>query len=337
MKRFFFGLLILLSGSIGAPQVHGHALQPGYLELQYVDGDQWRVLWRKPGVRGHPMAIGTDLPENCDRRSAPDPAFDGTAWVVQWVTVCPGGLAGGTIAIPGLDATQTDVLVRFELASDKSATQRLTPGLPSFVIPADPGFFEILRSYFALGVDHILEGLDHLLFVFALLLLIREKWKLVGAVTAFTIAHSITMAISTLGVFTLPGPPVEAVIALSIMFLASELLQRNNDEDRLTEKFPWIVSFSFGLLHGFGFAGALAEIGLPDDDVPLALLSFNLGVEAGQLLFIACILVTAALLKMFMPALIRAMRTPGHIGSTSVAYGIGSLSAFWFVERIAGF
>ncbi len=337
MRAVLCCLFLLLVGALESGPAQGHALQPGYLELQHQGGDSWRVLWRKPDVGGRPMEISVTLPDTCEHNTAPDAVFDGAAWIAQWVTLCPGGLAGGKVAIPGLEATQTDVLVRYEISSGKSAAQRLTAGAPAFFIPADPGALDILVSYFNLGVDHILEGIDHLLFVFALLLLIEGKWKLLGAVTAFTVAHSMTMAISTFGVVALPGPPVEAVIALSIMFLASELLQRNSSENRLTERFPWLVSFTFGLLHGFGFAGALAEIGLPEGDVPLALLSFNLGVEAGQILFIAVVLVTAAFLKLFAPALVKAIRTPGHIGSVGAAYLIGSISAVWFIDCIAAF
>lgn len=337
MRTLIVVIATLVAAWIGSQAVRAHALDPGYLELQLLGGETWRVFWRKPDVAGRPMPISVALPENCVTRNPPDPVFDGGAWRAHWVTECPGGLPGGTIAIPGLAATQTDVLVRYELVQGEGEVQRLTPGEDSFVVPADPGFFDVLTSYFALGVEHILEGFDHLLFVFALLLLIADRWKLVGAVTAFTVAHSITMAAATFELLTLPAPPVEAVIALSIMFLASELLQREGDGARLTERYPWIVSFSFGLLHGFGFAGALLEIGLPKGDIPLALLSFNLGVEAGQLLFIAVVLVTAALVARLVPAVIEAFRTPKKAGSTALAYGIGGLSSYWFVERITGF
>ena len=276
-------LALVLAISVLAPRsAEAHALQPGYLSVSPLAGDSYRVFWRKPDVRGAPMAIDARLPDNCDPVVGPPVQSDGLAWVSTWVATCPGGLIGGDITIDGLETQQNDILIRLELRDGASQSIRLTPDKTNFAIVGDPGAMDVITAYFSLGVDHILEGLDHLLFVFALLLLIPDRWRLVGAITAFTIAHSITMAVATLGLVTLPGPPVEAVIALSIMFIASELVQRDPNAPRLSERFPWIVSFSFGLLHGFGFAGALSEIGLPQNDVPLALLSFNLGVEAGQ-------------------------------------------------------
>ena len=332
-------LIISITQIVAMPWqgAHAHALQPGYLELQSLGGDNWRAFWRKPTVKNRPMAIDATLPENCDKKSAPKTVFDGTAWVAQWITSCPGGLAGGKISIPGLDRTQTDVLVRYELNDNQSNTQRLTPSQPSFVIPTNPSFIDVLGSYLVLGIEHILEGVDHLLFVLALFLLIPDRWKLLGAITAFTVAHSITLAAATLGVIALPGPPVEAIIALSIMFLASELIQRDGNGDRLSERYPWLVSFSFGLLHGFGFAGALQEIGLPQSDVPLALLAFNLGVEAGQILFICLIVCTGIILRRIIPKLIQSFTEPLRTGSIAVAYSIGGLSAFWFIERLSAF
>lgn len=303
-------LLALNLGLACGGEARAHALQPGYLELQMLGPESWRAFWRKPAVGGAPMPIEVQLPARCDQREAPEARFDGAAYVAQWLVTCPGGLAGGEIAIPGLEATRTDVLVRYEREPGVGATQRLTPDAPSFVVPTSPGLLEVARSYFGLGVDHILEGADHLLFVFALLLLIRDPWRLVAAVTAFTVAHSLTLAAASVGWLVVPAPPVEAVVALSIMFLASELLHEREGEQRVTERFPWVVAFAFGLLHGLGFATALKEIGLPEGDVPLALLAFNLGVEAGQLLFIAAVLLAASLLHRLSPQLIDGLRRP---------------------------
>ena len=334
LATILLSLFVLL---FAAPDARSHALQPGYLELQLIGADSWQAFWRKPTVKGSPMAIDVRLPENCDQRTPPDPEFDGAAWVSRWVASCPGGLAGGTIEIPGLDRTQTDVLVRYELSPGSGEARRLTRSEKQFVVPTDPGFLDVLGSYFSLGVEHILDGIDHLLFVFALLLLIPDRWRLLGTVTAFTVAHSITLAAATLGWIKVPGPPVEAVIALSIMFLASELLQRDGSGNRLSERFPGIVSFSFGLLHGFGFAGALEEIGLPRGDVPLALLSFNLGVEAGQILFIAAVLIAGAVLARLIPAVVSTLRSPGSALASANAYAIGGVSSYWFIDRLAAF
>lgn len=312
-----------------------HALEPGYLEVTPVAGDSYRVFWRKPDVRGNPMDIDARVPDACDPLVGPPPESDGRAWISVWVASCPGGLAGGSITIEGLERQKTDVLVRYE-ADGAVHAERLTPDRTSFVVPEAPGVFDVFWTYLPLGVEHILAGIDHLLFVFALLLLIPDRWRLVGAITAFTVAHSITMAAATLGWVTLPGPPVEAIIALSIMFVASELLMRDGTNQRVSERYPWTVSFTFGLLHGFGFAGALREIGLPSNEVPLALLSFNLGVEVGQLLFVAVVLLAGAALRAILPTA-RALVSPGTPTATMSAYAIGGISAFWFIDRLAGF
>lgn len=235
--------------------------------------------------------------------------------------------------IDGLERTSTDVLVRYELTPGEGQVHRLTASEPGFSIPGQAGIREIFTSYTGLGITHILEGLDHLLFVFALLLLVRGRARLFWAITAFTAAHSLTLAAATLGILTLPSPPVEAVIALSIVFLAYELTLPPGRRDRVTENAPWIVTFGFGLVHGLGFAGALREIGLPEGDIPLALLAFNFGVELGQILFVMLVLAAFALVTRLVPAVL-GLRA-GLVRVTS--YLIGSMAAFWVIERIAAF
>lgn len=329
--------LVLTFASLAPATAFAHALEPGYLEISKIAGDNRRVFWRVPDVNGAPMAIGAVLPEHCEPAQSPNqPTSDGRAWVSVWVANCPGGLAGGKILIKGLEAQQTDVLVRYPSTGAQTLTERLTPIAAHFVVPENPGAFTVVQSYLPLGVEHILAGIDHLLFVFALLLLITGHRKLIGAITAFTVAHSITMAAATLGWITLPGPPVEAVIALSIVFLASELIQSKNGNPRLSERKPWIISFVFGLLHGFGFAGALREIGLPQTDVPLALLSFNLGVEIGQLLFVGAALGAGYLLKRITPYIWFSFRSGSNFRSVAV-YLIGGVSAYWVFDRVSGF
>ncbi|MGI1660901.1 HupE/UreJ family protein [Palleronia sp. KMU-117] len=329
-------LLALLLPSM-AQRVSAHALEPGFLEVQALGGDEWRVAWRKPQVAGAPMAIDAVLPEGCEPRRGPAPTFDGRAFLAGWIATCPGGLAGGEIHIDGLDKTRTDVLVRYTPeVGDTAQAMRLTAASPGFTIPERLGPGGIFASYFALGVDHILKGIDHLLFVLMLLLLVRDWRKLLGAVTAFTAAHSLSLAAASLGWIVVPAPPVEAIVALSIAFLAAELLHPPDEKKRLTERFPWLVAFAFGLLHGLGFARALLEIGLPEGDVPLALLAFNLGVEAGQILFIATVLALGVALARLYPAA-RAALAPGAAGLRAVAYGVGTLAAFWVVERVSGF
>lgn len=324
--------LLLLVASLPVTAA-AHALDPGYLNLVTLDQERWRVTWRVPDVGGRPMPIEARLPDGCTHEPPPSPTFDGRAWTSAWVANCPEGMAGGVIEITGLERTRTDVLVRYELEPGATRVHRLTAAETSFTVSGEAGTLEILGSYIGLGVTHILEGIDHLLFVFALLLLIRDRRRLFWAVTAFTAAHSLTLVAATLGWLSLPPPPVEALIALSIVFLAYELTLPPEARDPLARRFPWVVAFAFGLIHGLGFAGALRDIGLPEGDIPVALFAFNVGVEVGQILFIALILVIGAALRRLYPALRQwtAWLTRG------ASYAIGSLAAFWVIERIASF
>jgi hydrogenase/urease accessory protein HupE len=256
------------------------------------------------------------------------------AYSERWTAKCPGGLTGGTIHIAGLSATVTDVLVRLERLDGTTQIARLTPSAPSLVVEAAPGATEVARTYLMLGVEHILGGFDHLLFVLALLILVKGTRRLIWTVTAFTVAHSLTLAGATLGFVHVPGPPVEAAIALSIVFVAAEIVLSRQGMLGLTEKFPWIVAFTFGLLHGFGFAGALNEVGLPQSAIPVALFFFNVGVEVGQLLFIASVIAVIALGR----------RIARRIDVAPVAwawrvppYAIGSVASFWLIQRIVAF
>ena len=191
---------------------------------------------------------------------------------------------------PGLAATRIDVLVRLARSDGTTQLGRVLVLDPQFVFSASPGAMEVARTYTVLGIEHILSGVDHLLFVLALVMLVRGTRRLVATITAFTLAHSLTLAAASLGFVSVPGPPVEATIALSIMFVAAEIVRARQGRPGLTQRYPWLVAFSFGLLHGLGFAGALAEVGLPPLSIPLALLFFNVGVEIGQLLFVAAVL-----------------------------------------------
>ena len=314
--------------------LYGHALQPGYLELRLIDTDQYSILWKKPANRGKPMAISAVLPKNCDQAKPSQSVWDGMAYLARWTARCTGGLEGGEIRIDGLDQTSTDVLVRFDFTDSTVESRRLTPGNSSFTVPAIPSRFEVVRTYLVLGFKHILEGIDHLMFVLALLILVKGVRRLVVTVTAFTLAHSLSLVGATLGLVQIPGPPVEAAIALSIMFVASEIMHSRSGNPGLTEKYPWVVAFIFGLLHGLGFAGALAQIGLPQSSIPTALLFFNVGVEIGQLFFIACVFSIIALGR----AIISRINMPKMVWiSTVPPYVIGSAAAFWTIQRLVNF
>ena len=331
-------VLILALATIAMPaRANAHALEPGFLELLHIGGSDWRVTWRVPQVVDRPMAIDAVLPEGCTPRQGAMPDFDGRAFVTGWIASCKTGLAGGEIRIEGLERTRTDVLVRYTLEGEASPqAMRLTAATPAFVVPAAASAVGVFASYFRLGVDHILQGIDHLLFVFLLVLLIRDWRRLLGAITAFTAAHSLSLGAASLGWIVVPSAPVEVVIALSITFLAADVVRAPGKEPSLAERGPWIVAFTFGLLHGLGFASALLDIGLPAGDVPLALLAFNLGVEAGQILFVTVVLTLGALFARFYLKP-RNQFAAGSLGLRVLAYGVGALSAYWVFERMIVF
>ena len=328
-------LTALLVGAVFSTVAYGHALEPGYLEVRQIDASLYAVVWKKPANNnGAPMPIAAQLPEQCDPRAEGELVLDGGAYYARWTATCTGGLEGGTLRIAGLERTSTDVLIRYDFADGITGTHRLTPTDTSFIVPAQPDRLEVVRTYFAFGVEHILGGIDHLLFVLALLILVKGTRRIVVTITAFTVAHSITLAGATLGWVNMPGPPVEAAIALSIAFVAAEILHSRQDRPGLTERYPWIVAFTFGLLHGFGFAGALTEVGLPQTEIPVALLFFNLGVEAGQLLFVAAVFAIYLSIR----RLTKRIEVPSIKWASALpAYAIGSLAIFWVLERTVAF
>lgn len=326
-------LIVLLSPAMAI----AHALEPGYLEISQETENDWLVFWRKPDVRGAPMDIDVALPDVCTAPTFDVPVFDNRAWTQVGHMSCAEDLRGNTIRINKLGSQRTDVLLRVRyLDAVNMATFRLTPDAPAVTLPAQQGLVQTLWQYGVLGFEHILEGWDHLLFVFALLVLIRNLRQLIWAVTAFTVAHSITLGLATFGVLNVPGPPVEAVIALSIVFLATEVLRSDDKPKTLASRFPWVISFGFGLLHGLGFAGALAEIGLPEQDIPAALLAFNVGVEAGQLAFIFAVLGVFLTLKKTLQIVWGWSMAQGP-SRRVLGYPIGCTAAFWLAERLAGF
>lgn len=322
-------LAILLQALIGTPAI-AHELRPAYLDLRETAADEFSVLWKVPALGDMRLGLYARLPETCKAKAEPVRAIENGAFTERWRVACEDGLKGQEIVIDGLRSTLTDVLARIEYVNGTTEIARLTPQSPAFRVVGAQSGLEVAQAYFLLGVDHILSGIDHLLFVLALMLLIRDPCMLVKAITAFTVAHSITLAGAALGYFSLPQKPVEATIALSIAFVASELVKMKPGERRLSEAYPWIVAFTFGLLHGFGFAGALKEIGLPQTDVPLALFTFNVGVEAGQLMFVGAVLIAfkAATLLATVPL------APARLAA---AYLIGTTAMVWLMTRIGGF
>ena len=252
------------------------------------------------------------------------------AMVQTWRISVAEPLAGQMVRIDGLASTMTDALVRIEFIDGGEWIGRLTPGAPQATIPARQDGWAVAATYLKLGVEHIMLGIDHLLFVLALILIAPSTRQLILAITAFTVAHSITLAAATLGFVNVPPPPIEAAIALSIAFVAAEIIRAREGKAGIAARAPWVVAFAFGLLHGFGFAGALSEVGLPAGHIPLALLFFNVGVEIGQLLFVAVVLALAALFRL-------AQRPLPRWAALAPPYLIGTLAMFWVIQRVSVF
>lgn len=331
MKLFYsFGQILvtflLVYGTWCLP-VAAHEVRPAYLQLNETRPGQFSVLWKVPARGDRVLSLQALLPNICQTLTSPTPMLLSGTQLTRWKVDCGSeGLDGASIRIDGLNATMIDTLVRIELLSGVVVSHILRPDSPMFLVNTRGGV--ALAGYVHLGIEHILLGIDHLLFVLGLLLIVRGKWQLVKTITAFTVAHSITLALATLNVVQVPQAPVEAVIALSIVFLATELARPKGESLDLTFRFPWIVAFVFGLLHGFGFAGALREVGLPQTDIPLALLLFNGGVEIGQLLFVGAFFALGWLIH-------RVVKTLPTWLPPATAYGIGSVSSYWLVERVA--
>jgi hydrogenase/urease accessory protein HupE len=324
-------ILILLSLIIFPIAADAHRLQPAYLEINEQTEGKFSILWKKPFVGGRPMNIYPQLPAGCSNITEPAVQALASGAVERWIVDCgKNGLTNETIVIEGLSATQTDTLLRVQLIGGSMHTTVLRPDSPSFLIPEKASKSKVAGSYLLLGIEHILGGFDHLLFVLGLLLIVRSTMLLIKTITSFTLAHSVTLAMATLGFVYVPQAPVEAVIALSIIFLATELVKQHRGQTGLTTKAPWLVALCFGLLHGFGFAGALTEVGLPQTDIPLALLFFNVGVEVGQLIFVGGVIFVTWMIKKMK------FRWPVWV-EQAPAYAIGSLAAFWFIQRTVSF
>ena len=335
MKRltFFIAILILTLGTAGI--VKAHEVRPGYLELKEVNSATYDLLWKVPAKGDRRLGLYVRLPEHCSSSDSVS-RFTGDAYIERWQATCKAGLAGGIITIDGLSASRTDVLARVEHIEGATQTVRLTPSQPEFKVLGTSNPAAVALTYFKLGVEHILLGFDHLLFVLALMLLVGGWRRLVGTITAFTLAHSLTLAAATLGWVQVPQAPVEAVIALSIMFVAVEILHGQQGLRGIAVRKPWIVAFVFGLLHGLGFAGALREVGLPEHAIPLSLAFFNVGVEVGQLLFVVAAFFLFCLIRELMGwravAADRASWFDAFMTRTA-SYVIGTLAAFWLIER----
>lgn len=306
-----------------------HDVRPAFLQLTQTGPARYEIIWKRP-LRGDAAAPLTPIfPDDCHELASHARALEGALIETSFVE-CQATLSGRSLRVDGLRRTRMDTLVQVQLTDGTTESSLLRGSQDSFVVASAPSALSVAGSYVVLGIEHILLGFDHLLFVFGLLWIVRGSRRLVVAITAFTAAHSLTLALASLGVIHVPGPPVEAVIALSIVCLAAEIIHGFYGRPGWTARRPWAIAFSVGLLHGLGFAGALAEVGLPEAQVPLALLSFNVGVELGQ---VACVLVASYVLRL--THRLRA-RLP-HWLEWGAVYALGTLAAFWAAERCMSF
>lgn len=336
MMRLLAAIVFLSLATLGIARAH--ELRPAYLSMTETSSGAYAVVWKVPALADRRLALFVRLPESAAETTERQGAFLTDAYVERWTVLASAGLSGETIAIEGLSESPTDVLVRIERLSGETMTARLTSATPSLEVPAAMGLAQVAGAYLGLGVEHILFGVDHLIFVLALILLVRGWKRILLTVTAFTVAHSLTLGAATLGYIHIPGPPVEAAIALSIVLVAVEIVNVSNGRDSLSARLPWLIAFAFGLLHGLGFAGALSEVGLPGHAIPVALLFFNVGVELGQLLFVAAVMATFTILR---PLWSRVVGTStgwsNSLPTAAAAYCIGGVASFWLIERIHGF
>ncbi len=320
--------VLVLATAFFLRAAQAHESRPAYLEIKETAPGQFSVLWRTPVFAGMRLPVVLKIPDDVKNLQPPVVQELADSLVERRsIDAGPNGLSGKRIGFPGLQLTITDVLVRIEMLDGRKWTTIARPSQPWVEVAASQSWWEVMGTYVVEGIRHILFGADHLLFVLGLLLIVKDRWMLLKTVTAFTVAHSITLAIATLGYAEAPVLPLNAAIALSILFLGPEIVRSWRGETSFTIRHPWVVAFAFGLLHGFGFASALTGAGLPRQDLPLALVSFNVGVELGQLGFIALVLSlerSFRVLKIRWPRWVQAL--PG--------YTVGSLGAFWTVQRL---
>ena len=310
----------------GPAPAAAHEVRPGYLELRETSPGVFRVLWKKPARGDMVLKIDPVFPDGCAVVGIGSPTMRGGAYVARATLECVDGLTGKTIEIAGLEATLTDVLIKVYYANGLEETHLVHPNSTSAVIGGPGSVIQRIGAYARLGIQHIALGVDHLLFVLGLLLIVSSPMMLLKTITSFTLAHSITLGIATLGFANAPALPLNAVIALSILFLGPEIVRVWRGETSFTIRHPWVVAFAFGLLHGFGFASGLTAMGLPQTEIPLALLFFNVGVELGQLAFVLFVL---ALVRSFRTLEIRWPRW----AELFPGYAVGTLGAFWFIQR----
>jgi len=319
---------LLAAFSLAGP-ASAHPLAPSLFDVRERESGVLDVVWKMSLLQPSGSDLRPELPPHCTSLSAPAAERDASSVTLRWSEDCGArGIVGERLRVVGLDRSRTDALIRVELRDGRRLQAVLSGGDDSFVVSERQRPARVVIDYAKLGVEHILSGLDHLLFVLGLVLLVQSRRTLLYTVTAFTLGHSVTLSLAVLGFVDFPPRLVELAIALSILVLAAELSRPSGDDPHLLRRRPWALAFVFGLLHGLGFAGALAAVGLPPEEIPLSLFSFNVGIELGQLAFIAAVMLVRAALRP------RVAVGPAWL-QAAPAYAIGSLSAFWCIERAA--
>ena len=322
-------ILLTLCVLILSASVNAHEIRPAYLEITEQAGGNVEIRWRQPVTGEYSLALAPVLSSGWLDVEPQQIYITSNSLIKTWTVHSPAEpLAGQSLWIRGLDRTITDVLVRVQFPDGRILKQLIKASRPSMQIPAEKTARATLPEYLQLGVSHIWSGPDHLVYVLGLVLLISSLRSLVTTITAFTLAHSITLALATLGLVHLRPAPVEAVISLSIICVAVELQRQHCGRTGLASRSPWLIAFVFGLLHGFGFAGALLEAGLPENSIAPALFLFNVGIEIGQFLFLLLVVTILRILKNTVPVW-------RHQIIKAAPYGIGSMASFWLLERLA--
>jgi len=324
---FVFRVAFILLVFLSVIPVQAHESRPAYLEINQTGPNRYDVLWRTPLNAGMPLQVALSFPSEFIIVTPPKVQELPDSLIERRVVEVNGGLVGKRIDFIGLQATITDVLVRVQNSDGTHWTSLIHPSQPWFEITAPRGRLAVAATFVVQGIRHISLGADHLLFVLGLLLIVKKPGMLFKTITAFTLAHSITLAIATLGYANAPVIPLNAAIALSILFLGPEIVRSWKGESSFTIRHPWVVAFAFGLLHGFGFAGALSGAGLPRNELPLALLGFNIGVEIGQVAFVTLVLLLERSFR------ILEVRWPRWVAALP-GYSVGVLGAFWTFQRV---
>jgi hypothetical protein len=319
----------------GVVPTRADEFKPAYLQLTQVDQETYDVLWKIPAIdEATTLKVKPQFSDGTEVLTPVRSTFSRGITVQRWRIRVAQGLDGKAVFFSQLSETRIDVLARLVRLDGSVQLERILPVSPRFVVKPSPGPLEVVKTYTVLGIEHILTGFDHLLYVLGMLILVGGWRRILATMSAFTATHSLTLTAAALGWVHVPQAPVEACIALSIVFVAREIVQVHRGRPGITTRWPWVVSFTFGLMHGFGFAGALAQVGLPQSSIPVALLFFNVGVEIGQLMFVGAVLTVIAV----------GWRAAERLRLSQAAwlwriapYAIGALASFWLVERVAAF